>query len=339
MDTVIYRQGKRYSERQFKSETDFENLVMKNSKTLFGQHSIYIDAKKKIDNLSLGDTIPDGFLFDLSDIMNPEFYIVEVELAKHPFYKHIFPQVTKYFAFFKNADSHNKLIEKLYKIFEEDERLRGELKLRIGKGEIFKFLKDTIGNSQNILMIIDSNKQELPEIIETYTDTWAKIVKVAILKEYFEKNTVDESILTLTPAFENIEDEDIILHDKEAKGKAIFYTVLYHLEGVNEKIRRLYNEIETELLKHIEGITFNPQRYYISLRKKRNFAFLKIRQKKIAIVAMLEENKIRERIKHYNVAKLAEGVQKFYNGPCARIDLTDDKYLGEVIDLLIEIQK
>jgi hypothetical protein len=77
-----------------------ENLLFANSKSLFGQSSILIEAKKKIDNKALGGTIPDAFLFDLKDPDNPEFYLVEVELAKHSFYNHIFPQITKFFAFF-----------------------------------------------------------------------------------------------------------------------------------------------------------------------------------------------------------------------------------------------
>lgn len=337
MNTVIYRQGNRYTERQFKTENEFENLVIQNSKTLFGQNSIYVDAKKKLGNEALGGVIPDGFLFDLSDMSNPEFYIVEVELAKHDFFRHIFPQTTKYFAFFKNADSQGKLIEKLYNIFESDDALRNELKLKIGKKEIFKFLKDTIENSQNILMIIDGEKMELPEIIGTYTDTWGKIVKVAILKEYSYIGL--ETILTLTPDFENIENEDIIVPDVEANEKNTVYTELFHLDGVNDNIAKLFGKLKKSLKENIEGLTFNPQRYYISLRLNRNFAFLKFRKKKIALVAMMEENKIRERVKNYNVAKLAPSVQKFYNGPCARIDLTDDKHLDEVINLLKEIQR
>jgi hypothetical protein len=47
--------------------------------------------KKKIDNNSFGGVIPDGFLFDFLDKKNPEFYHVEVELAKHSFFGHIFP--------------------------------------------------------------------------------------------------------------------------------------------------------------------------------------------------------------------------------------------------------
>ncbi len=73
METVIYQNGIRYSEKQYELETDFERLVVDNSKTLFGENAIFVDAKKKIDNDFFGGVIPDGFLLDFSDKNTPEF--------------------------------------------------------------------------------------------------------------------------------------------------------------------------------------------------------------------------------------------------------------------------
>jgi len=101
-------------ETEFKLEEDFEKVIKENYKTLFGAKTIYFDIKNKIDSKSLGSAIPDGFLFDFKDMNNPEFYLIEVELEKHDFYKHMFPQITKFFAFFKNSTSRNNLIEKLF---------------------------------------------------------------------------------------------------------------------------------------------------------------------------------------------------------------------------------
>jgi len=339
METVIYLNGQRYFEKQYKLEAEFEKLVATNSKTFFGEKTIFIDTKKKLDNDSLGGVIPDGFLFDFSDKKNPEFYLVEVELAKHSFFGHIFPQITKFFAFFKSPQSQGKLIEKLYSTFESDNKLRQELKKQIGKSEIFKFIKDTIENSQNILLIIDGEKKELPEITETYADTWGKMVKVAILKEYRTNGDETHSIFSLSPDFENIENIDIVTESQDKqKGKSA-YTEKFHLEGVNKETLATYNELKERLLEKIPTLNFNPQRYYISLRKKRNFAFLKIRKKKISIIAMQKEEKIRKKVNKHEVTSLAESVQKFYNGPCARIEITDNRNLDEIIGLLVEIQK
>ena len=54
---------------------------------------------------------------------------------------------------------------------------------------------------------------------------------------------------------------------------------------------------------------------------------------------MLEEEKICEKIKEHSVTTLSEGVQNFYNGPCARIEINNKKNLEEVINLLVETQK
>lgn len=339
METVIYQNGIRYTEKKYNLESDFERLVVANSKIFFGENTIFVDAKKKIDNDTFGGVIPDGFLFDFSDKKNPEFYLVEVELVKHSFFGHIFPQITKFFAFYKNPSSQGKLIEKLYTIFENDEELQQELKNKIGKKEIFKFIKDTIENSQNILLIIDGEKKELPEITETYTDTWGKMVKVAILKEYKINGKNENSIYSLSPDFENIENIDIVSERQDEIKEKSAYTEQFHLEDINENTLAIYNELKEKLLKRIPSLDFNSQRYYISLRKERNFAFLKIRKKKIGIIAMLDEEKIRERINKHEISTLSEGVQNFYNGPCARIEITNNKNIDEIIELLVEIQK
>lgn len=333
MQTALYYNQKRFSEKEFSKEKDLEDLMFRNAKSLFGQACILIEAKKKIDNKALGGTIPDAFLFDIKDPDNPEFYLVEVELAKHSFYNHIFPQITKFFAFFKNPESQSELIEKLYMLISSDAELKKEFKARIGNREIFKYIKDTLENSRNILLVLDNEKTELPEIIKTYTDTWGKIVKVTLLKEYC--NGAD-SIISLSPEFESIDTVDLTAKPEET---VTTYTENYHLEGVNEEIKEIYSLIQKSLNEKISDLKFNPLRYYISLRKKRNFAFIYIRKKKITIVAMMDKLKIEERIKNHQISSLSESVQKFYNGPCAEIIITDNNHLEEVISLLVEIQK
>ena len=101
----IFLKNKRLSEINFKLEKNFEKEIFDNHKIFFGKETILIDAKKKIKTKDLGDTIPDGFLFDFSNKYDPTFYIIEVELSKHNFYKHIFPQITKFFAFYKNQET------------------------------------------------------------------------------------------------------------------------------------------------------------------------------------------------------------------------------------------
>ena len=78
---TIISNGRRFDLSKYKSEKEFEAEIVDSSKVLFGRATIYIDAKKKIESKTLGATVPDGFFFDFADPTDPQFYIVEVELA------------------------------------------------------------------------------------------------------------------------------------------------------------------------------------------------------------------------------------------------------------------
>ena len=117
---TIVQGSKRFVESPFKLEEDFEELIRSQAKILFGKNTIFIYTKRKLKGVVLGASIPDGFLFDLTDVHNPEFYLVEVELQKHDFYRHIFPQITKFFGFFRSSTSQNDLVKKLFAIIDAD---------------------------------------------------------------------------------------------------------------------------------------------------------------------------------------------------------------------------
>jgi hypothetical protein len=158
---TIIGNGKRFIEVKHVTEKDFEEDILVTSQILFGKDTIFINAKKKIESKSLGGTIPDGFFFDFSDVSDPQFYIVEVEVTKHSFYNHVFPQITKFFAFFKNTKLRKELVDKLYKIIQEDGPLRSNFKKYLDRTEIYKYLSDVVESNQNILMIEDGDIVEL----------------------------------------------------------------------------------------------------------------------------------------------------------------------------------
>lgn len=329
--SIIYN-NKIFVEQKYSLEDDFENEIYLNYKNLFGKNTVYINTKKKIESKFLENTIPDGFLFDLSDIKNPEFYIIEVELSKHDFYNHIFPQITKFFAFFKNPLSQKDLVEKIFTVINKDLELKQEFKKYLGEKEIFKFLTDLIDASQNILLILDGDKIELPEIMNTYTDTWGKFVKIIKVIKYQNKS---DFLYYTYPDFENIEfvqDEKIINEEENIEIDENF-----HLESSNENVIEIYNKLKNDLIAFNNKILFNPQKYYISIRLDKNIAFIKIRKKKIRIVIMAEENIIKENIKKNIIHSLSQSVQTFYNGACSTVDIEKISNLDEVIELIKKI--
>lgn len=329
---AVFINDKRFLEEEFVKEEDFEQAVFNNHKIFFGKSTILINAKRKIETKSATGAIPDGFLFDLSEPNNPEFYLIEVELATHDFYNHIFPQVTKFFAFFKNAKSQSELVEKIYAIVNNDDTLKKEFKRLIGEKEIYKFLKDVVESSQNILLIVDGDISELPEIIETYSDTWGKIVRPLIIKRYSHSG---ESLYVMNPDFEDIEFVNTELVREE--GSTI--SEEYHLDGINKDVKTIYDTLKKELLSINRELIFNPQKYYISVVHDKNVAFFKIRKKKVRLIVMLPEEVIRTQLKKHSVKSLSNSVQRFYNGLCAAVDIETSESLKEVVDLLIPLVK
>jgi len=321
--------GNKFSEVDFKEEDKFEKIVKENFKVLFGPKTLYLDLKGKVDTKSLGASIPDGFLFDFRDKENPEFYLVEAELAKHDFFNHIFPQITKFFSFLKNAADREKLIEKLFGFIKSDSQIEEEFKQYSGKKEIYKALKDIIEDSRNILIIIDENKPQFQEIMETYTDTWDKMVTIEILKQYVSDNKM---ILALSPDFEDLGlIEPIDYHVKEDK-----YTESYHTEGVKEDVVITYEKIKEAVLNLDKEIKINPQKYYISLREKKNFAYFIFRKKKLHIDIRLSYEDGCNIIKKHKLKQLSQKVQEFYNGPFFEVTLESGANIEEIIRALTE---
>lgn len=199
----LYFNNKKYVEYHYDLESEFERKVFDNYKALFGSNTVLLDVKKLLHAGDLGKTIPDGFLFDFSNPNEPRFYLVEVELASHNFYRHIFPQLTKFFSFIRsNTADQSKLVESLYRIVESSPEYKESFKKFLKGKELFKFLKDIIEDSSDILLVIDGKKSEIDEIKITYSETWGKYVKQIICKAFRCEN---ETILFTEPDFEVVE--------------------------------------------------------------------------------------------------------------------------------------
>lgn len=331
---IVFRDQQRFVEAEIKTEKLLEEDVIQNAKVFFGKNSIYIDTKRKLDSKNLGDTIPDGFLFDLSEKDNPAFYIVEVELAKHDFYGHIFPQFTKFFGFYKISNKRGDLVDKLFSTINNDDDLKKEFKKHLQEKEIYKFIKDLINESQNILLLIDGDKPELYDVMDTYSDTWGKMVKRIILKKFVSNSDV---IFTMDPEFENIDYSYVTQVSQNPNVVATSYDEQYHLKGVNDDIAAMYMLTKDTILKLNGNVNFNPRKYYIAMALDRNLAFFQFSKKKIRLVVMKEESYVRSKLKHYNIKHLTESVQKFWNGNCCEIELTNADNITEVIDILKEL--
>ena len=333
MELAVFSETSKIPEVKFNREDEFENEIKLNAKMLFGQKTIYLDIKKRIDTSTLGGSIPDGILFDFEDPEDIRFYLVEVELSKHSFYNHIFPQITKFFAFFKNYSGINILIEKVFSVINEDKEIAQEFRNLSESNEIYKSIKDSIENNPQILLIIDEEKSEFKEIMDTYTDTWDKFVIIEVLKRY---QLGPRKIFVMSPDFTRRELLFDIEESQESVEEEIKYSENYHLERVDSSIVSLYNYIKDYMLNTDKLIVFNPQKYYISFRKNRNFAYVDIKKKRIKIAVMLPFEKGREMIRFHKLRQFGEGIQRFYGRPSFEITIENNENLDEVFGLLKE---
>jgi predicted transport protein len=177
--------------------------------------------------------------------------------------------------------------------------------------------------------VIDENKPEFQEIMETYTDTWDKMVKIEILKQYTANKKI---IFTLNPDFEGIElVESLAQEESEEK-----YTEKFHLEDISEDTQKIYQIIKENILRWDSNIKINPQKYYISLRDKKNFTYLSFRKKKIKIAVILPFEIGQKMIKNHKLRQFTEGIQKFYGAPSFEVTVENQNHIKEILNLLKE---
>jgi predicted transport protein len=331
--------GENFEQVIYSKEDDFEQLVAKNAETIFGDKAIYIDAKKKVNTSSLGGTIPDGFLIDLTDPDDPQFYLVEVELQSHDFFKHIFPQITKFFAFYRDSKQRHKLIETIFALLQDDTTMAKKIRDLIGSKEVYKFLKDTIDSNQNILIIIDGPKPEFEEIINTYTDTWGKMVKVQVVNHFRRNNN---HVLTMEPPFQNLVFEDAVSPPPDKDNpKPSQYTEEFHLQNRQPKIVEIYEELKQTFTEVKTTLRFNPTKYYIGVADKKQFAFIVPQKKKVRLIVLLPEDETRRILQsaHHKVTSHTESAQRFWGGSnlnCT-VEIVDTDHWDEIQKLVTRL--
>ncbi|MBU2576769.1 MAG: hypothetical protein KKF50_03535 [Nanoarchaeota archaeon] len=336
MNQAVYCNGVKLEKQTFNLEEDFEREVKNNSKKLFGNKTIYLDTKKKIESISLGGSIPDGLLFDLEDPEDIKFYLVEVELAKHPFYEHIFPQITKFFAFYKNPVSQNNLIERIHSYITSNPEIKSEFEGLLNGQELYKSIKDAVENNQKILLIIDNEKPEIEEAQRVYTDTWDKLVIPEILSVYKKEN---KEVFILEPDFS---EKELIIESEETQKEPemrINYTENYHFNEINPSIVSLYQEIKEFVLNLNSQTEINPRKYYIVFRNNINFVYFYLKKGKIIMVPMVPFEEGEKIIKNHKFKSYKLGIQNWYNRPCFELTIENNENLDEIFELIKEAYK
>ncbi|MBS7612459.1 hypothetical protein KEJ27_09745 [Candidatus Bathyarchaeota archaeon] len=110
-----------------------------------------------------------------------------------------------------------------------------------------------------------------------------------------------------------------------------------HLKKVVKgEVVATYEKIKQAMLRFDPEIKFIPQKYYIAVRKTRNFAYMRFSKAKMRIVVMLPYEVGSGLIKKHPLIKLSQAVQDWYGAPCFRVIVESEADLEEVVKALEE---
>jgi len=109
-------------------------------------------------------SIPDAYVITLSKPY--KWYIVENELASHPVYSHVFPQISKFISGIDNLKSQRDIINVLDKEIMRDKVLKAIVETKIHPEETYRFLSSLMSRPPRIAIIIDQETQEVKEAIK-----------------------------------------------------------------------------------------------------------------------------------------------------------------------------
>jgi predicted transport protein len=247
------------------NEASLEKAIQVNSKYIFGENSFYFDFKKIIRSKAGVASIPDGYaiLFE----PRPRWCIVEVELASHPIYDHMIPQLSKFNRGIEDTQTRKNIVDLLYDAFSKDDILKAQLKKKIKSGEIYKFILDLLSEDPLIIVAIDEKTAELQEALVDLRGE----VRVLEFKT-FRREGVSEELNAYV--FEPIVGAKILGADRSnsrgtGRGISGAMYALFDAKGVDNVT---YNECESLALRIKPGTKFNKYHFswYKGVYKKRN---------------------------------------------------------------------
>jgi hypothetical protein len=229
------------------SEDDLEDYIEINAKRIFGNDSLYFSVKKKLKSLSGIGSIPDAYAID---IVQSQWYLVEVELSTHPIFEHIVPQLNKFVQGIKTPRSRKDIVEVLYNEIRNDPITEAYVRTTLGSGEIYRFLSTTIDKSPVLVVIIDNKTRELEEACNSIPINEKRILEFKIYERVDAGIQNAFLIDTLTKGKEEVRTEPTGPITPQPEYTIPILESLIELGGsgrVNEVLVKIYSKMRDRL--------------------------------------------------------------------------------------------
>lgn len=179
---IILKDGVKFIPQVFTKESEFEGVVLQQVKHIFGGDAILFD-KRKITTETGIKTIPDAFVVCPA---SGKWYVVEIELASHHVYNHIFIQIGKFKTALRNHGTRDSLIRHFDREIGNDLYKHATWATATGdKNNVYKLLSQIIRDEPEIIIIIDAHNPELNEALASIHPP----ININIFKSYCREGT------------------------------------------------------------------------------------------------------------------------------------------------------
>ena len=200
---MLIFESRRWIQAPFASEDELENVVRDNAESIFGPSSIYF-PKLLFKTGDGAGAIPDGFVIDLAA---RQWFVVEVELARHGVWTHIAPQVARQIIASTQPISKQLLVEWVVERAREDVNVLEKFaELGIDTLDVRRVLAEILNARPIIGIPIDAVSRDLHEWAQSLKNE----VKLWIVKKYVEwgqpENVLYEVPDEYRPALDTQED-------------------------------------------------------------------------------------------------------------------------------------
>jgi predicted transport protein len=208
-------------------EKQFHPMIKEHFKEIFGSDCLYFDIKQTLRMKSGIGSIPDAYVITLSKPY--QWYIIENELAVHPVYQHVVPQVSKFISGIKTLQSQKEVRDTLFAEIKRDKVIEAEVKEKVQPKEIHEFLSDLTAKAPRIAVLIDEITDEVKEAIGALKSLG--VTEVVEFKTYVRENAESVHIHSFESIF-----EAGISGGKTEKGGKEKETVPEHRQSYEKKL-------------------------------------------------------------------------------------------------------
>jgi hypothetical protein len=156
---LLLKDGVKYLPYEYTSEEELTQMVIEHYKEIFGENTLYFHPQTMKTQIGI-EARNDGII--LAADQN-RWYILEVELSKHPLHEHIIPQITRFSIAYEEAGTRRKIINTLYNAIRAD-LFKTAMFEQQNIEDLHKMLTDLIDVQPTIAIIIDQKTPELEHI-------------------------------------------------------------------------------------------------------------------------------------------------------------------------------